>query len=39
MIEAKDPKSACGACMDAVALDPELYRLGHTKARSKFIFI
>uniref|UniRef100_A0A336MJ45 CSON000536 protein n=1 Tax=Culicoides sonorensis TaxID=179676 RepID=A0A336MJ45_CULSO len=32
MIEAKDPKSAAGACMDAVALDPELYRLGHTKA-------
>lgn len=33
MIEAKDPKSAAGACMDSVALDPELYRLGHTKAR------
>lgn len=38
MIEAKDPKSAAGACMDSVALDPELYRLGHTKARSIYTF-
>lgn len=39
MIEAKDPKSAAGACMDSVALDPELYRLGHTKARLIRFFI
>lgn len=28
----KDPKKACGVCLDAVNLDEELYRLGNTKA-------
>lgn len=32
MGEQKDPKKACGACLDAVKLDEELYRLGNTKA-------
>lgn len=27
----KDPKKAAGLCLDAVKLDSELYRLGHTK--------
>lgn len=34
----KDPKKAAGGCLDAIKLDPELYRLGHTKVLSKFIF-
>lgn len=29
----KDIKKAAECCMDAVKLDPESYRLGHTKAR------
>jgi hypothetical protein len=29
----KDPKKAAGACLDTVKLDPELYRLGHTKVK------
>lgn len=29
----KDLKKAAEACLDTVALDPELFRLGHTKAR------
>lgn len=29
----KDIKKAAGICLDTVGLDPELYRLGHTKAR------
>lgn len=32
----KDIKKAAGLCLDAVALDPEMYRLGHTKARINF---
>jgi myosin heavy chain 6/7 len=28
----KDPKKAAGLCLDAIKLDPESYRLGHTKA-------
>lgn len=27
----KDPKNAAGGCLDSIKLDPELYRLGHTK--------
>lgn len=30
----KDLKKAAEACLDTVALDAELYRLGHTKART-----
>lgn len=30
----KDIKKAAGVCLEKVALDPELYRLGHTKARN-----
>lgn len=33
----KDPKKAAGACLDSIKLDPELYRLGHTKV-NQFIF-
>ena len=34
----KDIKKAAGVCLEAVALDPEMYRLGHTKARNIFYF-
>lgn len=29
----KDLKKGAGICLESVALDPEMYRLGHTKAR------
>lgn len=32
MEEQKDPKKACGACLESIPLDEELYRLGNTKA-------
>ena len=28
-----DDRKSAGLCLDSVKLDPELYRLGHTKAR------
>jgi len=28
-----DERKSAGLCLNAVQLDPELYRLGHTKAR------
>lgn len=31
MQEEKDVKLAAGLCLEAVQLDPENYRLGHTK--------
>lgn len=34
----KDIKKAAGICLEKVALDPEMYRLGHTKARNEFPF-
>jgi hypothetical protein len=34
----KDIKKAAGICLETVALDPEMYRLGHTKARTYFFF-
>lgn len=34
----KDPKKAAGACLDSIKLDPELYRLGHTKV-NQFKFL
>lgn len=27
----KDVKKAAGGCLDSIKLDPDLYRLGHTK--------
>jgi hypothetical protein len=36
MAAEKDIKKAAGICLEAVALDPEMYRLGHTKARIYF---
>lgn len=34
----KDIKKAAGICLETVKLDPEMYRLGHTKARTFSIF-
>lgn len=34
----KDPKKAAGLCLDSIKLDPELYRLGHTKVNHKKFF-
>lgn len=34
----KDIKKAAGICLESVALDPEMYRLGHTKASTFFIY-
>lgn len=28
-----DPKTAASKCLEEVGLDPESYRIGHTKAR------
>jgi hypothetical protein len=33
MANEEDPKKAAKACFDSIGLDPELYRIGHTKAR------
>lgn len=33
MTAEKDPKEAARKCLEAVELDPESYRIGHTKAR------
>jgi hypothetical protein len=33
MEKESDPKTACAKCLEEVALDPESYRIGHTKAR------
>lgn len=32
----KDLKKAASHCLDVTKLDPEMYRLGHTKARNYF---
>lgn len=32
MTNEKDPKVSAKICFDAIGLDPELYRIGHTKA-------
>ncbi|CAH2255041.1 jg7220 [Pararge aegeria aegeria] len=34
----KDPKEAARKCLEAVELDPESYRIGHTKARQHFAY-
>lgn len=36
MAAEKDIKKAAGVCLDHVSLDPEMYRLGHTKASTNF---
>jgi hypothetical protein len=33
MEKESDPKTAAAKCLEEVALDPESYRIGHTKAR------
>lgn len=33
MTAEKDQKKAAQKCFDAVGLDPDMYRIGHTKAR------
>lgn len=33
MTAAKNQKDAAQKCFDAVGLDPDMYRIGHTKAR------
>lgn len=32
MTQEKDPKVAAAKCLESVQLDPESYRIGHTKA-------
>lgn len=34
MTNEKDPKISAKICFDSIGLDPELYRIGHTKASS-----
>ncbi|KAG5675242.1 hypothetical protein PVAND_005159 [Polypedilum vanderplanki] len=36
MFHEKDQKKAAQACFDKIGLDPELYRIGHTKASKRF---
>lgn len=33
MTREKDPKTAAQKCLEEVGLDPDSYRVGHTKAR------
>lgn len=33
MYNEKEPKNAAKLCFDKIGLDPDLYRIGHTKAR------
>lgn len=33
MAKEKDPKEAARKCLEEIALDPDGYRVGHTKAR------
>lgn len=33
MAAEKDPKEAARKCLEEVGLDPDSYRIGHTKAR------
>jgi hypothetical protein len=35
MCAEKEPKNAAKVCFDSIGLDPELYRIGHTKASVK----
>jgi len=35
--KAKEPKDAAAAVLDSTGLDPDMYRLGHTKARLPII--
>lgn len=37
MTAEKDPKEAARKCLEEVGLDPESYRIGHTKARQRLI--
>ncbi|KAI8042558.1 hypothetical protein M5D96_003871 [Drosophila gunungcola] len=34
MAAEKVAKNAAGKCLEAVGLDPDMYRIGHTKART-----
>ncbi|CAD7085898.1 unnamed protein product [Hermetia illucens] len=36
MTAEKDPKKAAAKCLESIGLDPESYRIGHTKAGIKF---
>lgn len=35
MANEPDPKKAAAACFESIALDPDSYRIGHTKASWK----
>lgn len=37
MTHEKDPKVAAKICFDTIGLDPELYRIGHTKASANLL--
>lgn len=34
MTAEKDPKTACDKCLKEINLEPDQYRVGHTKART-----
>lgn len=38
MTAEKDPKEAARKCLEEVGLDPESYRIGHTKARTSLTY-
>jgi len=38
MTAEKDPKKAAAKCFESINLDPESYRIGHTKARIRSPF-
>ena len=35
MVAEKQPKNAAAKCLESVGLDPDMYRIGHTKAGDK----
>ena len=35
MAAESEPKNAASKCLEEIGLDPESYRIGHTKARVK----
>jgi hypothetical protein len=39
MDKESDPKVACAKCLEEVGLDPESYRIGHTKARREITLV
>lgn len=38
MTAEKSPKNAAAKCLESVGLDPDMYRIGHTKARKLYVY-